>query len=91
MFLPGQDNSPTARDGDDLLELLVATKLLVATELLARAEWDTAKETVKHWRILRHARCSPNWHTSAAKAVLTVERQRRKYSVISASSADVDR
>ncbi|MER7773039.1 IS5/IS1182 family transposase, partial [Kitasatospora phosalacinea] len=28
------------------------------------------------WRIFRHARCSPNWLTSAAKAVLTLELQR---------------
>ncbi|MER7772346.1 IS5/IS1182 family transposase, partial [Kitasatospora sp. NPDC048540] len=27
-------------------------------------------------RIFRHARCSPNWLTSAAKAVLTLELQR---------------
>ncbi|MFK0194515.1 transposase family protein [Kitasatospora sp. NPDC090308] len=32
--------------------------------------------TVKRWRIFRHARCSPNWLTSAAKAVLTLELQR---------------
>ncbi len=29
--------------------------------------------TLKRWRIFRHARCSPNWLTSAAKAVLTLE------------------
>lgn len=32
--------------------------------------------TVKRWRIFRHARCSPNWLTSAAKAVLTLELHR---------------
>ncbi|MFJ9461018.1 transposase family protein [Kitasatospora sp. NPDC101447] len=32
--------------------------------------------TLKRWRIFRHARCSPNWLTSAAKAVLTLELQR---------------
>ncbi|MFC8454106.1 transposase family protein [Kitasatospora sp. NPDC057223] len=32
--------------------------------------------TVKRWRIFHHARCSPNRLTSAAKAVLTLERQR---------------
>ncbi|MFJ9448514.1 transposase family protein [Kitasatospora sp. NPDC101235] len=32
--------------------------------------------TLKHWRIFRHARCSPNRLTSAAKAVLTLELQR---------------
>lgn len=30
----------------------------------------------KSWRILRHARCSPNRLTSMAKAVLTLERHR---------------
>ncbi|MEV7117206.1 transposase family protein [Kitasatospora griseola] len=32
--------------------------------------------TLKRWRILQHARCSPNWLTSAAKAILTLELQR---------------
>ncbi|MEV4616061.1 transposase family protein [Kitasatospora sp. NPDC049258] len=32
--------------------------------------------TVKRWRIFHHARCSPTRLTSAAKAVLTLERQR---------------
>ncbi|MFF3404017.1 transposase family protein, partial [Streptomyces sp. NPDC002659] len=32
--------------------------------------------TLKHWRIFRHARCSPNRLTPAAKAILTLERQR---------------
>ncbi|MFJ4678598.1 transposase family protein [Kitasatospora sp. NPDC088783] len=32
--------------------------------------------TIKRWRIFRHARCSPNWLTSAAKAILTLELQR---------------
>lgn len=32
--------------------------------------------TLKRWRIFRRARCSPNWLTSAAEAVLTLERQR---------------
>lgn len=32
--------------------------------------------TLKQWRIFRRARCSPNWLTSAAKAVLTLELQR---------------
>jgi hypothetical protein len=34
--------------------------------------------TLKRWRILRHARCSSNQLTSAAKTVLTLELQRRK-------------
>ena len=32
--------------------------------------------TLKRWRIFRHARCCPKYLTSAAKAVLTLERQR---------------
>ncbi|QKW24499.1 transposase [Kitasatospora sp. NA04385] len=32
--------------------------------------------TLKRWKIFRRARCSPNWLTSAAKAVLTLELQR---------------
>ncbi|MGW4804393.1 transposase family protein [Kitasatospora sp. NPDC004272] len=32
--------------------------------------------TVKRWRIFRHARCSPNWLTSAAEAVPTFELHR---------------
>ncbi len=32
--------------------------------------------TLKRWRIFRHARCSPSRLASAAKAVLTLERQR---------------
>ncbi|MEU9482049.1 IS5/IS1182 family transposase, partial [Streptomyces sp. NPDC048191] len=32
--------------------------------------------TVKRWRIFRHARCSPNRLASAARAILTLERQR---------------
>jgi hypothetical protein len=31
---------------------------------------------LKTWRIVRHARCSPNRMTSIAKAILTLERQR---------------
>jgi hypothetical protein len=32
--------------------------------------------SLKTWRIFQHARCSPTWLTSAAKAVLTLERHR---------------
>ncbi|WP_431961995.1 transposase family protein [Actinacidiphila sp. bgisy160] len=32
--------------------------------------------TLKRWRIFRHARCSPNRLSSAAKAILTLEWQR---------------
>ncbi|MFG2305296.1 transposase family protein [Actinacidiphila glaucinigra] len=32
--------------------------------------------TLKRWRIFRHARCSPNRLSSAAKAILTLEKQR---------------
>ncbi|RKN59993.1 IS5/IS1182 family transposase, partial [Streptomyces klenkii] len=31
---------------------------------------------LKTWRIFRHARCSPTWLTTAAKAVLTLESYR---------------
>jgi hypothetical protein len=32
--------------------------------------------TRKRWHIFRHARCGPNRLSSAAKAILTLEKQR---------------
>ncbi|MFJ3106764.1 hypothetical protein ACIPJI_36010, partial [Streptomyces sp. NPDC086835] len=32
--------------------------------------------SLKTWHIFQHARCSPTWLTSAAKAVLTLDRHR---------------
>ncbi|MFI9825984.1 transposase family protein [Streptomyces sp. NPDC052013] len=41
-----------------------------------RSPVERGVATVKRWRIFRQARCSPNRLASAAKAVLTLERQR---------------
>lgn len=37
-----------------------------------RAPVERAFARLKSWRIFRHARCSPNWLTSAAAAILTL-------------------
>lgn len=46
--------------------------------LFARLRYPVERgmATLKRWRIFRHARCSPNRLSSAAKAILTLERQR---------------
>ncbi|MFJ2095321.1 transposase family protein [Streptomyces sp. NPDC087901] len=47
----------------------------------SRAPVERGMARLKSWRIFRRSRCSPNRMTSIAKAVLTLERQRRKRSV----------
>lgn len=47
----------------------------------ARAPVERGMPRLKSWRIFRRSRVSPNRMTSIARAVLTLERQRRKRSV----------
>ncbi|MFE1356514.1 transposase family protein, partial [Kitasatospora phosalacinea] len=57
-------------------ELSVGQRSLNQAHARLRYPVERGVATVKRWRIFRHARCSPNWLTSAAKAVLTLELQR---------------
>lgn len=57
-------------------ELTAAQKSLNKAHARLRCPVERGVATVKRWRIFRHARCSPNRLASAAKAVLTLERQR---------------
>jgi hypothetical protein len=47
----------------------------------ARAPVERGVARPKSWRIFRRSRCSPNRMTSIAKAVLTLQRQRRRSSL----------
>ncbi|GLW73637.1 IS5 family transposase [Kitasatospora phosalacinea] len=57
-------------------ELSPAQRSLNRAHARLRHPVERGVATLKRWRIFRHARCSPNWLTSAAKAVLTLELQR---------------
>ncbi|MFF3518610.1 transposase family protein [Streptomyces sp. NPDC002573] len=57
-------------------ELSVGQRSLNRAHARLRYPVERGVATVKRWRIFRRARCSPNWLTSAAKAVLTLELQR---------------
>ncbi|MFD8087731.1 transposase family protein, partial [Kitasatospora sp. NPDC059722] len=57
-------------------ELSVGQRSLNRAHAQLRYPVERGVATVKRWRIFQHARCSPNWLTSAAKAVLTLELQR---------------
>ncbi|AUY54500.1 hypothetical protein C2142_26800 [Streptomyces sp. CB01881] len=57
-------------------ELSVGQRSLNRAHARLRYPVERGVATVKRWRIFHHARCSPNWLTSAAKAVLTLELQR---------------
>ncbi|GAA4830221.1 transposase family protein [Kitasatospora terrestris] len=57
-------------------ELTAKERSLNKAHARLRCPVERGVATLKHWRIFRHARCSPNWLTSAARAVLTLERQR---------------
>lgn len=48
----------------------------------ARAPVERGVASVKSWRIFRRSRCSPNRMTSITKAILTLERQLSKSSMI---------
>jgi hypothetical protein len=57
-------------------ELTARERALNKAHARMRCPVERGVATVKRWRIFRHARCGPNWLESAAKAVLTLERQR---------------
>ncbi len=57
-------------------ELTAKQKSLNKAHARLRRPVERGVGTVKRRRIFRHARCSPGWLQSAAKAVLTLERQR---------------
>ncbi|MGW4379732.1 transposase family protein [Kitasatospora sp. NPDC004531] len=57
-------------------ELTVGQRSLSRADARLRYPVERGVATVKRWRIFRHASCSPNWLTSAAKAVLTLELHR---------------
>ncbi|MFF8868402.1 transposase family protein [Streptomyces sp. NPDC015139] len=57
-------------------ELTTREKSLNKAHARLRCPVERGVATVKRWRIFRHARCSPSWLASAAKAILTLERQR---------------
>nr|WP_269664834.1 transposase family protein [Streptacidiphilus rugosus] len=57
-------------------ELTAKERSLNKAHARLRCPVERGVATVKRWRIFRHARCSPGWLQSAAKAVLTLERQR---------------
>ncbi|KPI02433.1 hypothetical protein OV450_4683 [Actinobacteria bacterium OV450] len=57
-------------------ELSVGQRSLNRAHARFRYPVERGVATLKRWRIFRRARCSPNWLTSAAKAVLTLELHR---------------
>ncbi|MCX5215559.1 transposase family protein [Kitasatospora sp. NBC_00240] len=57
-------------------ELTAGQRSLNRAHARLRHPVERGVATVKRWGIFRHARCSPNWLTSAAKAVLTLELHR---------------
>ncbi|WP_030277189.1 IS5/IS1182 family transposase [Streptomyces sp. NRRL B-24484] len=57
-------------------ELTAGQRSLNRAHARLRYPVERGVATVKRWRIFRHARCSPNWLTSAAKAVRTLELHR---------------
>ncbi|MFJ8473636.1 transposase family protein [Kitasatospora sp. NPDC094011] len=57
-------------------ELTVKERSLNTAHARLRCPVERGVATVKRWRILQHARCSPNWLGSVSKAILTLERQR---------------
>jgi len=57
-------------------ELTVGQRSLNRAHAQLRYPVERGVATVKRWKIFRRARCSPNWLTSAAKAVLTLELHR---------------
>ncbi|MFI5534073.1 transposase family protein [Kitasatospora sp. NPDC051853] len=57
-------------------ELTASQRSLNRAHARLRYPVERGMATLKRWRILRHARCSPNWLTSAAEAVLTLEPHR---------------
>ncbi|MFF4566266.1 transposase family protein [Streptomyces sp. NPDC001435] len=56
-------------------ELTAKERSLNKAHARLRVPVERGVATVKRWRIFRHARCSPSRLVSAAKAVLTLERQ----------------
>lgn len=56
-------------------ELTAKERSLNKAHARLRVPVERGVATVKRWRIFRHARCSPSQLVSAAKAVLTLERQ----------------
>ncbi|ROR46907.1 DDE superfamily endonuclease [Kitasatospora cineracea] len=59
-------------------ELTAGQRSLNRARARLRCPLERGVATVKRWRIFRHARCSPNWLTSGAKAVLPLELHRSK-------------
>ncbi|BFV61245.1 transposase family protein [Kitasatospora sp. CMC57] len=57
-------------------ELTAGQRSLNRAHARLRYPVERGVATLKRWRIFRRARCSPNWLTSAAKAVLTLELHR---------------
>ncbi|MGW0552469.1 transposase family protein, partial [Streptomyces altiplanensis] len=57
-------------------ELSLRQKSLYKAHARLRYPVERGMARLKTWRIFRKARCSPTWLTSAAKAVLTLERYR---------------
>lgn len=57
-------------------ELSAGQRSLNRAHARLRYPVERGMATLKRWRIFRHARSSPNWLTSAAKAVLTLEHHR---------------
>ncbi|MFC8794811.1 transposase family protein [Streptomyces cinereoruber] len=57
-------------------ELSVGQRALNQAHARLRHPVERGVATLKRWKIFRRSRCSPNWLSSAAKAVLTLELQR---------------
>ncbi len=57
-------------------DLSVGQKPINRAHARLRYPVERGVATLKRWRIFRHARCSPNRLTPAAKAILTLEKQR---------------
>ncbi|WP_406841480.1 transposase family protein (plasmid) [Streptomyces sp. AHU1] len=64
-----------------LRELTPAEKTVNRALAAARAPVERGVACLKSWRIFRRSRCSPNPMTSTTKAILPLERQRRRGSV----------
>ncbi|MFJ8314172.1 MULTISPECIES: transposase family protein [unclassified Streptomyces] len=54
-------------------ELPVAQRALNRAHARLRYPMERGIARLKTWRIFRKARCSPNWLTTATRAVLTLE------------------
>ncbi|MEU9979527.1 transposase family protein, partial [Streptomyces sp. NPDC051014] len=63
-------------------ELTIKEKSVNRAHAPLRSPVERAFIRLKAWRIFRRARVSPNTLTSMAKAILTLERQRRRSSVL---------